>query len=309
MKAAKVSKSKTSRINSLIEAFEALGATPPQDKKHTNQDFYPFSNENSLQKVLSKLKNLNPFRSKEIRVAIMVGQSSICSILPEIQSHCDVVLFADINPETMKHIKFLVNGLQTQSSRTKYKRYYQTQKKALACLNFVSSEVTPDLDRRADTLGDNFFLASRKRYEACRDAAAKLHFGFSYINLFKSEEFANLSQLLATRNVEVSIFNATNLYEWDAKISLARLRVTDKWEPQGKVTEVLTSLNPKLILHSVRKSRETPCDLRAKLSDNLESYQSKNEKSVRAKLKQLHGDQAPKLYPELFASTTKPRMF
>lgn len=295
-----MSKSKTSRVNSLIKAFEALGANPPQDEKFTTQEFYPFSNENSLKKVLSKLKKLNPFRSEKIRVAIMVGQSSICSILPEIESHCDAVLFADINPETMKHIKFLINGLQTQSSRTKFKRYYQTQKKALAHMGFVSSEVTPDLKRRAETLGDNFFLASRKRYEACRDAAAKIQFGFSRINLFKSEEFANLSQLLATHNVEVSIFNATNLYEWDAKTPLARLLVTDKWEPQGKVRDVITAINPKLILHSVRKSSETPCDLKAKLSDNFASYQSKNEKSVKAQLKKLHGDQAPRMYPNLF---------
>lgn len=300
-----MAKSKTIGIKSLIEAFEALGAMPPKDKKHTNKDFYPFSNENSLQKVLSKLKNLNPFRSKKIRVAIMVGQSSICSILPEIQAHCDVVLFADINPETMKHIKFLIDGLQAQSSRSKFKRYYQAQKKALAYLNFMPSEVTPDLGRRAETLGDDFFLASRKRYEACRDAAVKLQFGFSDINLFKSEEFANLTQLLETRNAEVSIFNATNLYEWDAKIPLARLKVTDKWEPQGKVTDVLHKISPKWILHSVRKSRETPCDLRAKLSDNLGSYQRKNEKSVRAKLKDLHGDQAPKMYPDLFGKKTK----
>lgn len=299
-------KSKHKQIQKLIKAFQAFDEEVAVTQ-FIKSNFYPFSNESGLGKMLGKLRAIVPFsKSKPLRVALLTGESSICSMLPELSKHCDVVLFVDINTYTMSHIRFLIGGLLARSSRKGFRQYYEPQHEVLKNLDFEASEVTPDIDMRQEELGDDFFLASKKRYKACREAVKQLEFGFAKFDLFNASTFSRFTAILTKHDAQITVFNATNLFEWDAETPLAKLDSTTKWRPNGKVGQLIKKLTPEpLILHSVRKDMTASCDLRAKLSLTAEHYERRNQKGICRKLHSLHGDEALQKYPSLFKSSKK----
>ncbi len=59
---------------------------------------YPFANDN-LQRPFFALKRKKPVQTEGQNVAVVIGESAILSLLPELMTHADTIISLDINPK------------------------------------------------------------------------------------------------------------------------------------------------------------------------------------------------------------------
>ncbi len=275
-------KNKKKRIESLTKELEAISFTPITD----TTNFYPFSNERGLEDPIESLAKITPqsFSKGTLRIAILIGQSSFCSILPELSRHCDLIIFNDLNPFLIQHVRLLLSQLQIAISPENFEERYFALRGNLFN-DFKEDEVTPDLNMRKKTLGIFHFLHNPRRFAICQKAAQTMNFAFCHANLFSPADQKIFFDTLGKRKCRVTFFNATNLYEWDAKTPLAHIKNHEEWQPEHRLEKIFSSMNPCITMGSLRLNSGESCALKAMLFFSVASYFSANEINTQKYLK------------------------
>lgn len=66
-------------------------------------------------------------------------------------------------------------------------------------------------------VGAKHFLGSKKRYTDCREAAKKLQFSFTNINILEQTTMESFSDLLNQNNAEITLLNISNVHQYDTE--------------------------------------------------------------------------------------------
>lgn len=284
--------SKRERIKNIIQALYKLPYPENIDKKSMENEFYPFSNERGLEDPIQTLRNtkITLYPRETIRVAILTGQSSFCSLLPELAPHCDLIVLNDINPYLRQHLRLLLNLLLKSHDCKNFENRYEKILKEEDLPYVFPSQVTPDLAMRKKTLGKFHFLDSEKRFLMCQSAARSLDFVFSHSDLFQQEHRKGFFDLFSEFDAKITFLNLTNLYEWDAKKPLTRVKSFDEWEPLHNIQKIFLSMGSPspspIMMGSLRENSVESCALKAKLFFNFESYLNTNEDHIRKFIEQ-----------------------
>lgn len=275
------------RINTLISKLETLIPEKLPSDGFFRTNFYPFSNERGISTPIGVLSNTQPAQVPQntIRVAILVGQSSFCSLLAKLSEHCELAVFTDVNPYFRQHTQKVQQLLQTTNSRNEFESQYAEYIKGFP-LHFTPSQVQPDLAMRKATLQSDHFLYSDQNFEAAHLAAQKLHFAYSNVNLFNADSRKSFFSCFTRRKCEITFINLTNLYEWDANISLAKLKNKEQWHPKKQlkfITNLMTKYHP-MIMFSTRENAVESCPLVMQVRFTFADYFRINEQAAHAYL-------------------------
>lgn len=271
------------RIDYFVQKLEALpySKTPSDDFLRLN--FYPFSNERGLDNILKTCREMcvDDFPANTIRVAVLIGQSSFCTLLSTLSRHCDLIVFNDINPYLIQHTRKLLALVQTSQNRIDFERQYKLIEKELL-KDFYPSQTTPNLNMRKQTLGEDHFLFSDENFNACKKAATTLRFAFSHVNLFNRKDQKRFFELFHRRKCEITFFNATNLYEWAAKKPLAQLKSAKEWAPNNIVKSIFTHMKKysPIVMFSTRENAIEACPLRSQLCFSSQDYFDINKRAA-----------------------------
>ncbi len=275
------------RINTLISKLETLIPEKLPSDGFFRTNFYPFSNERGISTPIGVLSNTQPAQVPQntIRVAILVGQSSFCSLLAKLSEHCELAVFTDINPYFKQHTQKLQHLLQTTHNRNEFESQYKEYINGFS-LSFKPSQVQPDLAMRKATLHSDHFLYSDQNFEAARLAARKLHFAFSEVNLFNASSRNGFFSCFTRRKCEITFINLTNLYEWDANISLAKVETKEQWRPKKQlkfIANKMTKYRP-MIMFSTRENAIESCPLVMQMCFSFKDYFAISEQAAHAYL-------------------------
>lgn len=152
-----------------------------------------------------------------LRVAIVIGESKLQSMLPELLNYADLVIVNDINPQLHKQVSHLITGLRRSSSGDEYREFYR--KKHPMPDTFVDKEQKILL---ADTIvepNENFilehhFLFSDERFAACRKAAYQLGFVQTNVDVFDVKQWHAFLSMISKHQATVTLLNLTNIHDY-----------------------------------------------------------------------------------------------
>ncbi|OJV86932.1 MAG: hypothetical protein BGO43_00950 [Gammaproteobacteria bacterium 39-13] len=271
------------RIAQFKSKLEALPHSELPSDRFLKNNFYPFSNERGISSLIESIKATKPqtFEKNTIRVAVVISQSSIWSILKALQDHCDMIVFADINPYLITHTMRFHELLKYASNRQAFERGYQQIENDLL-QDFDPSQATPNLAMRKETIGKDHFLYSDENFKEAQDAALKIPFAFTHVNLFHSKDRMKFFECFYRRKCAITFFNATNLYEWDAPVALAKLKSAEQWKPSLKLDSLFSHMSKykPIIMFSTRENSEEECPLKAQLCSSFEEFWEINERAA-----------------------------
>jgi hypothetical protein len=230
----------TEQLSQALSRFQPTGSLPRSHLFH-------FANDTGFSAVLTQLAKVKFLKSasKKISVAILVGQSYALSIAPEVFTHFDLVIFADINFQLHKILQkqlelFLALSPEEETNKVAIRFYTQLLTQAFG----ISPEEIKDGRysgkihewRNLNTLISSHALAgetggalekhycftSKERMQACQEAikTAAKKLVFLHANLFDPKDIGQIAAMLNQHHAEISLFNATNLAKWAVKKSL-----------------------------------------------------------------------------------------
>lgn len=193
---------------------------------------YPFSNECFLDQVLNTLKNMEAKESDSNRVALLFGESNFISMLPELLTHSDLVLMADIAPLQHTHTKHLLNCLTRANTPEEFIAYYKENNpiEGIEDLDDDKKLFNWDVNKLVEILTlksrgissaqEYFFLSSVERYNQCKEAATHLKFAHVNFNLLDPNQCQQFVSILNEYGAKLSLCNFTNIHHYDKSAQL-----------------------------------------------------------------------------------------
>lgn len=159
---------------------------------------YPHCNEKGWHTSLNKIAAAESYAVKVSRVALLVGESNLLSILPEVGLHADIILCNDINSDLNRYTQFLVQCLVQSSTRKDFEEHYKKHENGRYC-NPLSDRL--NIDEQWENLTNNWifekhFLASDERFALCKEQLSKLKIVWHNANLFNTSDCLELSKIL-----------------------------------------------------------------------------------------------------------------
>lgn len=251
---------------------------------HAKKSFF-MSNEDKTHQQIHSLSALPVTKRKGFRVAILVGESSFLSMLPELKKHADVVLLVDIDKRVRAHNDFLLHTIKTSASREQFSdRYCGIMTNPLTKHAYISIPETvsarevlrhalDDYIKRANERCQQYnFLGSEERYCVCKQAAESTPIINIHLNILSEKSIVELKELLTSFNAEVTLVNVTNIQDYDANYSIHNIYSQEhgKWEPKKTLLESLSKLltmpDDSIILYS---QLDAPADTEATMIHQL----------------------------------------
>lgn len=201
---------------------------------------YLFDNASNSHTLTKKLSEIKPFDARQIRIAMLVGESRILSLIPVFcKLGIDVVLLNDVQPFMRIHIEFMLECLRKTNSIEEFLTYYKTNhplknKLAYDFHNYAPLSISQIDDERL--FGEEFksslmgkhlehgeivsgegVLSSPKQFKLCKEKLelGQLKFAFSNTDLFNMDECIALENTLKRYKATVEILNVNNLKVYD----------------------------------------------------------------------------------------------
>lgn len=233
----------------LKKALEAL------DKKHSAPDHKPFREKTYSYSFMSNeadfsgtIKNVQEsFSSTQVpsnktAVAVIIGESNICSMLSTLAGNIDLVIFADFDPNIIQHNNFLLECLRTADNRPDFEALYLSDRNPIINKGFKTGildlnptnnspvrrdvEIDAALSRqlfegKKARLGDSCFLASEERYQQAKTALDQITFMDMPIDFFEdAAKIKEIKAALDSRQALVRLVNITNLHHFSGPVSI-----------------------------------------------------------------------------------------
>lgn len=207
-----------------IKSIEQLKERFPLIYKQCSTGRYPISNDrlvydNEIMKFdttvhfhcdfvreLLKVPEKRSSIQRNPRVALVVGEGNIASLLPELERISDAVIFVDFDGKVLEHISYLLKCLKESNSIDDFKEKYRKN----------CPEKDPDFHLKSwGTLTEKYcFLSSEERFLRCKRATEKLSYGFSGLNFSDENQMMNFSEYLKQNKLEVVYANFTNVHQY-----------------------------------------------------------------------------------------------
>jgi|GEM_PF-5473897 len=188
--------------------------------------------------IPAQLETLRDRVHGEIHVAIIVGEGHFLSLTPIFARKINLVVFYDINPKLISHVKVMVESMRCSENIEEFYKNYAEAAKPL----FGEGEEVPTLElmRKSSMhyVRELSFLKDEERFAECKKHLEHIEVTYFCANLLNLEHVKQLTECLAGSNSPCSIelLNITNLQEY-CKTPL------EKEQLQTSI-HALTPLNP-----------------------------------------------------------------
>ncbi|VEB35400.1 Uncharacterised protein [Legionella sainthelensi] len=246
------------QINDLCDAINDATRSKP-----SHFDLYSICNEHGWYSTINKIAAAKPYATKGSKVALLVGESNLLSLLPEIGLHADVILCNDINSDLNRYTQFLVQCLAQSSTRKEFEEYYKKQENGQYC-NPLAYNINEEWKKLADNwINEKHFLSSDARFALCKEQLSKLKIVWHNANLFNTFDCLELSKILKKYQAVITLINVNNLHMYPRwyKEDIAPLRA------------LLNDSPSPIILYSVGMESYTDGRaLRSRISFGTEDY-------------------------------------
>ncbi|KTD53830.1 hypothetical protein Lsan_3494 [Legionella santicrucis] len=178
---------------------------------------YETSNEHNWNITLDKIAELEAKETTNLRIALLIGESHILSIAPEISQHADLIICNDVNTQLNQYTQFLVSCMRKASSRQEFEQYYKEMSDEKFANPLVNNKNSIDClwqNLTHNIIKEKFFLSTEERFLACKKAVDSLYFSWSKVDLFKPNECILLKELIDKNHGAVTVLNVTNLHNY-----------------------------------------------------------------------------------------------
>ena len=240
-----------------------------ESKSHEEYLVYPFANELLFhKKTIPIIEKQPPIRTDKLKVALVVGESNILSMLPELIIHADLIICADLNGAVLKHNAFMLFCLRKANTIEEFRDLYtrlhpfKTINRKDKLIEYSGDKFYADLTDDLQSV-EKHFLFSPERFQACKNAAEKLSFIMLVINMFNLDQCNTLSKILQEINALMVLLNLTNLQHYDHHNTLKHNPI------------LLNNIDPKatMIMYSVGySSQHDKVSLLSRVSFGVEGY-------------------------------------
>jgi len=205
---------------------------------HLSNDFATtYSNSHSSLNLCSTIEAIDaaePISSDKLRVALLIGESAVTSMLPALAKHCDLILLADYDPHMLRNTIERIDGIQQASSFDREKRQDKINFVEAACR--PSKSLYPGLTSFHERMAAILKLKEslRKEYDDNKANLGSLHPYHSeawfnqvqaaakncpaipvYCNVVSSKDMNNLKTVLEKNNAQLCVLNVTNTLEYN----------------------------------------------------------------------------------------------
>ena len=180
--------------------------------------FYPFTNEENYAAVLKSLHKLPILPTEGRAVALLVGESNILSLLPDLATKVTIILCNDINPRMNAHTHLLIKCLLETTDIEEFRHLYFSE---CELMGIERAEIEDHMQTAEQDLGGAYVLSSPERFQVCQDAARKLTFVWASIDLLCQQEVQLLVDTLHGYKANISFMNVSNIHHYCDEYLLA----------------------------------------------------------------------------------------
>jgi hypothetical protein len=212
-------------LNNLKNALERRFPNTENEPWNIRWICYLFANDREYKGVIDYLKGGYPINNHN-KAALLFGESNVLTLSPELLLHVEFVILADIDYRMILHIKHLIDCINNAETPETFLNFYKENFPA----EIIKYDDNGDIisfnekilqKKLTEELGEVFFL-SPKRFKQCKEAVKKLNFAVINIDLSDTISCAKLKSLLQEVNIEITIFNLTNIHEYAKHDSIAK---------------------------------------------------------------------------------------
>lgn len=190
--------------------------------------------------------------SRDVKTAIVFGESHWISILPELSKRgCRALILADINPLSLKLFEYMKRNLEASPTIGEFKfnmlKESGFNKKDVQLLSDIETKLEERVARfKENAQGDlveqcrslsNFlinmlfqkvasgefhFLSSKERFNECKRALIDLEIKHVKLNILDKRVCEKFAEELFHENKTISLLNLTNIADYDSERNLRR---------------------------------------------------------------------------------------
>lgn len=187
------------------------------DKNCHFSRLYLLSNESGFPDVLRQLReHPSPVTDPaKIRVALLFGESHFLSMMPELAKHADIVLMADIDHRIHYHTKkSLELFLSSKDSQEYLDKHRTVDWKNDGSIFLLYEDQLIEVKKELSLCDDDYYLASDKRFEECKEAASSLLIANINLDFYSLEKCKAFADMLEASNAQLTICNFTNIHSY-----------------------------------------------------------------------------------------------
>lgn len=189
-------------------------------------------NDSNYGRVISGITDAG-VQSDRTRVGLIVGNGAILSSLPNIPA--DVIVLNDYNSFIQEWTHFTSEALLRAGTPEEYRAMvYSEQNPLYRELRDRGLQPEAGLDAEIADLGENHFLASPQRFEACKQALQRKQILDFAVDLTDRPALQGFANALEQSNAEITFANMSNVWE-HAGSSLEQSLPVLPFNPQANI--------------------------------------------------------------------------
>jgi hypothetical protein len=246
---------KSQRVDDFIRARRKEMPSSQGQTEAPKMTYY-HSNDVDFNKVMEKLRERQPTADDKIRVAIIVGEGHVLSMMPELAERYDLLLFLDHDTNVLRWVKaclvevvkkgrVLDDTIKLLTRKLEKFEKDQREKFSTTILYTDSIDYQSHLICEMLDVGErNHFL---NRYQKTQQAIAKLQYDLIPIDLKNKVKMRELAKLLNDHNSIIQFINITNVLDYPgAKDILASLELLPIADDALIVTSAINAKRSKI---------------------------------------------------------------
>ncbi|CAM3833780.1 hypothetical protein PAHA111176_22400 [Parendozoicomonas haliclonae] len=171
---------------------------------YSGKSFYTF---------MDAVRSYTPAPERYIRVALLVGESCLTSILPELERSSDAVLMLDNDPCLLNVVVKSLEELQSTHSSLSEDLYLERISHSIVPIDSKQEFKDGYFHAKQHTKEFNPFF-SEGRLSQVRSSARRISVIPVCVNAFSMDQMGTLKSLLSLHSVRINVINLTNLLEY-----------------------------------------------------------------------------------------------
>jgi hypothetical protein len=277
----------SSIISKLIKNCQLAKLTPPKQVtvEDINKDHYWYSNDfdnigGSASKLqytdfLTHLATAKTSTNNNLKVAFLVGESSILSSVPELAQNCDLIIIVDFDIFLLKHIDLMIDSFASCSSEADEDEYFKNLHQTTTDVMSIPDRInvtTNDLQRThknaKEGLKEFYAFSSEERFQQVKHALSTTPVVTIKMDLFDQESMKSLADILKQEQAEITAVNLTNAleytepffnsFDYQGNQSINSIHANIKNLP---INENATCFSSNLLVHNRKSTVSTPDQL------------------------------------------------
>ena len=251
------------KINQCVNDLKQTFPMPEIDSGRKLNNHFWYSNDidinidhTNFQSMQESMEEKTPNLSHTPRVAMLVGESFLLPILPELGKHCDVVMMTDHD------LALLQTQLKRIELMTNCESFLDEKTFEVKIHNYIAQSFGGKKHRLRDEFfgakglfGDRWPFSSPERFAEVKEALSRLRFVPVSINLFCAESMGKLVKVLQDNEAGIHIINLSNIFDY-----LAEFKSNTLYKDTGSDLQILKPchffrqlpVDPEALVHTSR---------------------------------------------------------